>query len=82
MGDPKRSEFGDRCAPECDSEEAAPRATKAERPEDVSDKACPEGTRLKFRCAPECGSEEAAPRALKIGRPEDDDRVACPEGVS
>ena len=82
MGDPKRSEFGDRCAPECDSEEAAPRATKAERPEDVSDKACPEGTCVNFRCAPECDNEEAAPRALKIGRPEDDNRVACPEGVS
>ena len=82
MGDPKRSKFGDRYAPECDSEEAAPRAMKAERPEDVSNKACPEGTYLKFRCAPECGSEEAAPRALKIGRPEDNDRVACPEGVS
>ena len=81
MGDPKRSRDGERCAPECDSEEAAPRATKAERPEDVSDKACPEGTRLKFRCAPECGSEEAAPRALKIGRPEDNDHVAVPEGV-
>ena len=81
MGGPKRSEFGDRCAPECDSEEAAPRATKAERPEDVSDKACPEGTCVNFRCAPECDNEEAAPRALKIGRPEDDNRVACPEGV-
>ena len=32
-----------RCAPECDSEEAAPRATRAGRQDDVSHKACPEG---------------------------------------
>ena len=32
-----------RCVPECDSKEAAPRATRAGRQEDVSRKACPEG---------------------------------------
>ena len=58
-----------------------PRATKAERPEDVSDKACPEGTCVYFRCAPEFDNEEAALRALKVGRPKDDNRVACPKGV-
>ena len=36
-----------RCAPECGSEEAAPRATRAGRHEDVSRTACPEGTRVR-----------------------------------
>ena len=54
---------------------------KAERPEDVSSKACPEGTREEFRCAPESDNKEAAPRALKVGRPKGDNCVACPEGV-
>ena len=66
--------------PECDSEETAPRAPKAERSKDVSNKACPEGTRLEFRCVPESDSDETAPRALKVGRPKSDNRVACPEG--
>ena len=66
--------------PESDSKEAAPRAPKAERSKDVSNKACPAGTRLEFHCAPESDSKEAAPRALKVGRPKDNNRVACPEG--
>ena len=78
---PQEEKFGDCYALECDNEEAAPRATKAKRPEDVSNRACPEGTREKFRCAPESDNKEAASRALRVGRPEDDNCVACPEGI-
>ena len=43
VGDSTRRESKFRCAPECDNEEAAPRATRAGRHEGVSHKACPEG---------------------------------------
>ena len=78
---PEEREDETRCAPECDSEEAAPRATRTGRQLDVSHKACPEGDKSgderskdKGKAGRQEGASHAGYQATRGGRHED---VSC-----